>query len=154
MLKRRNPKQNELRYNSSFVLVATTEDMPHSSGVSDEPVNNISPYLTTCCFSLSAILTLSSICIFRLGLKYTLRYVINFAFPSLKSSFDFPVKPPKKAPISSNFLYSTPFGQSFCINSCNLLIIHPPLIPQLSCLSLHATHSHVPQSDEYARSVP
>ena len=59
-----------------------------------------------------------------------------------------------KVPKSPNFLYSTPFGQSFCISSCNLLIIRSPLILQLSYLSQHAIRSLSPQSDEYARSAP
>ncbi len=87
-------KQKLFKYNFSLVCCVRTDEIPHSSGVSEDPVNITSPYSNVRWFSLSLILTLSSTSISSAGLEYTFLYVINFTFPSVKSSFDFPVMPP------------------------------------------------------------
>ena len=43
-LLRRNPKQKEFRYIGSEISQVTTDVKPHSFGVSEEPVNRISPF--------------------------------------------------------------------------------------------------------------
>ena len=43
-LLRRSPKQNEFRYIGSETSEVTTDVKPHSFGVSDEPVNRMSPF--------------------------------------------------------------------------------------------------------------
>ena len=62
-------------------------------GVQIEPVNNTSPYFTIFCFSLSPTFTVSKYSDFTAIFENTFIYVINLAFPSLKSSFDLPVRP-------------------------------------------------------------
>ena len=87
-------KQKLFRYKFSSGISATTDDIPHSSGVSDDPVKTISPYSSVRCLSPGSILTLSSTSKHSAGLEYTFLYVINFELPSSKSFFDFPVNPP------------------------------------------------------------
>ena len=41
----------------SVVFLVKTEVMPHSFGVSEDPVNKMSPKITLFCFSFSPILT-------------------------------------------------------------------------------------------------
>ena len=48
------PKQKLFRYIFSFILSTTTEENPHSSGVSLEPVKRTSPYSILFCFSSSS----------------------------------------------------------------------------------------------------
>ena len=102
--------------------MVTTDENPHSSRVSDEPVNITSPYSNKFCFSPSEIFTFSLTSIRSDGLEYTFLYVINFALPSTKSSLVFPVNPPKNLPNSPRVLYSTPSVQSSCINASSLVI--------------------------------
>jgi len=99
--------QKLLRYKASGGSVVTTDDMPHSPGVSDDPVNSTSPRVRRRWRSTAPTLTKSSGVTSVAMLRYTFMYETNRAPPTWKSAFDFPVSPPNREPTSPNVTHLT-----------------------------------------------
>ena len=93
----RYPKQKLLRYVLQL-FSSQTDDIPTSSGVSEEVVKKTSPYCTSFCFlfiSMSSTPEGSEI-----GLLNMFRYVTNLPSPWPKSSLHFPDNPVNVVPTS------------------------------------------------------
>ncbi len=101
------PKQKLFKY--TFSLPRYTEPIPTSSGVSDDRVNNTSPYSTTFCFSPSLIDTYWKSLSLMILLEYTFKYVMK-GLPEPKSCADLPDNPEYEVPsftkeVKTSWLY-------------------------------------------------